>query len=180
MGAWWWSYADMRLFRSPSWYLTSPTGRWGQNCPHRRAWTPIAAFALSSLQKVVEEPGGDKKELEVDYNSDLDYLFMMIIWILCLVELFEIQIAIVVRVQAAGRINNKGRRKNTYHVGIWIRNHDFLGTASKLWLKDENPLEDDLHDGVSHKLFKLVPIYPTTWVLRSETWKSSIGWEEST
>ena len=53
-----------------------------------------------------------------DYNSDLDYLVMMIIWILCLVELFEIQIAIVVSVQAAGRINNKQGRRNRYHVGI--------------------------------------------------------------
>ena len=48
----------------------------------------------------------DQKELKV-HNSDLDYLVMMIIWILCLVELFEIQIAIVVSVQAAVRFTNK-------------------------------------------------------------------------
>ena len=100
----------IRLFRSPSWYLTSPTGRSAQSCLRRRAWTPTAASALWSLLTAVGAPsGGDgswgwgKKEIIRPFFSTYvaDYL----------VELLEIQIAIVVGVQTAERQNIKKTRE---------------------------------------------------------------------
>ena len=58
---------------SPSWYLTSQIDQSTQNYLHRRAWTPIEASVLLSLQKVIEEPGGDEalEKIAIQINLNI-------------------------------------------------------------------------------------------------------------
>ena len=85
-----WSWSPWRSW-SPSWCLPSRPCRWGRCYPRRRAWTPIATSAPWSSKRGAGEPARKVKvkkgKLKIPFSC-------------CLVELLEVQVAIVVSVQA--------------------------------------------------------------------------------